>query len=134
MTSQIDGTLPALPCYPCPYSASCCAYGTSLSSDEAEAIEAEHGPEVVYRTHWGEWRTRVKNKRCVMFRDGGCTIHDRDYYPRMCRGFPWVDPHTGGRYEYDVEICGAFQTQPELIVLQRAIPSAKNVRRVAPRP
>jgi hypothetical protein len=113
--------LPSLPCYPCPHSASCCAYGTSLSEDEAAAIEAEHGPGVVFRTRGGDWRTRVKNRRCVLLRDGSCIIHDRPYYPAVCRGFPWTDAETGGRYEYDVTICGEFVARPELVALQRAI-------------
>jgi hypothetical protein len=117
-------TLPSLPCYPCPHAASCCAYGTTLSEEEAVAIEAKLGPGLVYKTHWGEWRTRVKNKRCVLYRDGGCTIHDQSYYPSTCRGFPWIDPETGGGYEYEVTICGAFEARPELIAIQRAIPRA----------
>ena len=126
MSANADAPFPALPCYPCPYSASCCAYGTSLSDEEAAAIERDLGPGLVYRTRWDEWRTRVRNKRCVLFRDGGCTIHDRPYYPSTCRGFPWTDPDTGGRYEYDVDICGAFRAQPELVALQRAIPPARD--------
>lgn len=116
-------TLPSLPCYPCPYNASCCAYGTSLSEEEAIAIEADHGTGLVYFTRWGEWRTRVRKGRCALFRDGGCTIHDKPYYPTQCRHFPWFDPETGGRYLYDVTICGAFNAQPELVALQRAIPT-----------
>jgi hypothetical protein len=116
-------SLPSLPCYPCPYNASCCAYGTTLSDEEAAAIEANHGQGLVYRTRSGELRTRVRNKRCVMFRDGGCTIHDKSYYPTVCRGFPWTDSE-GGRYEYDISICGAFEDQPELVEIQRAIPAA----------
>jgi hypothetical protein len=112
----------SLPCFPCPYDASCCAYGTSLSDAEAAAIEADHGPGLTYRTRAGDWRTRVKNKRCALYRDGGCTIHDRSYYPAVCRGFPWVDAETGGRYQYDVTICGEFQARPELITIQRAGP------------
>ena len=118
-------TLPSLPCYPCPYEASCCAYGTSVSEDEAAAIEAKHGPGFVYETRWGEWRTRVRKKRCVFYQDGGCTIHDQPYYPAQCRGFPWIDASTGGRYEYDVTICGGFEERPELIEIQRAIPRAE---------
>ena len=117
-------TLPSLPCYPCPHSASCCAYGTSLLDDEAAIIEENHGPGLVYKTQWGEWRTRVQKKRCVLLRDGGCTIHDKSYYPRTCRDFPWIDSETGGRYEYDVTICGAFEAHPELVAIQRAIPRA----------
>jgi hypothetical protein len=116
--------LPSLPCYPCPHAASCCAYGTSVTDEEALAIEANHGPGLVYRTRWGEMRTRVKKKRCALFLDGGCSIHDKPYYPAMCRGFPWTDAETGGGYESDVTICGEFAARPELITIQRAIPRA----------
>jgi hypothetical protein len=116
--------LPSLPCYPCPYNASCCAYGVSLSDEEAAAIEADKGPGLVYKTRWGEWRTRIKNKRCALFRDGGCTIHDRSYYPTVCRGFPWTDS-DGDRYEYDISICGEFEVRPELVTIQRALPSSR---------
>ena len=112
-------TLPVLPCYPCPYNASCCAYGTTLSEEEAAAIEINHGPGLVYKTRWGEWRTRVRKNRCVLFRDGGCTIHGRPYYPTVCQGFPWVDGDAMGRYEYDVTICGEFEANPALVELQR---------------
>lgn len=121
LTTPTD--LPSLPCYPCPYDASCCAYGATVTDEEAAAIEANHGTGLVYQTRWGERRTRVRNGRCALFRDGGCTIHDKPYYPAVCRGFPWTDAETGGRYEYDVTICGEFVTRPELVEIQRAIPS-----------
>ena len=114
-------TTPSLPCYPCPHNASCCAYGSSLSEGEAKAIEANHGPGLVYWTRWGEWRTRVKNGRCALLKDGACTIHDRPYYPSICRGFPWVDGNTGLPYEYDVTICGEMDARPELIEIQRRV-------------
>jgi hypothetical protein len=95
-----------------------------VSDEEAAAIEANHGPGLVYATRWGELRTRVRNKRCVLFVDGGCSVHDKAYYPTTCQGFPWVDGDTGERYEYDVTICGEFEKRPELIELRRAIPSA----------
>lgn len=123
METSDDLTLPALPCYPCPYQGSCCAYGTTLSDEEAAAIEAEIGPGLVRRTPWGEWRTRVKNRRCVLHKDGGCSIHNKSFYPAQCRGFPWLDA-DGARYEYDVTICGAFVEHPELVELQRRIPAA----------
>jgi hypothetical protein len=113
-------SFPPLPCYPCPYSASCCAYGTTVSDEEAAAIEANHGSGLVYQTRWGEWRTRVRNRRCVMFQNGGCSIHDKPYYPTQCQGFPWTDGE-GARYEFDVTICGAFKERVELIEIQRAI-------------
>ena len=113
-------TLPSLPCYPCPFDASCCAYGTSLTDQEASAIEINHGPGLVYKTRWGEWRTRVRNKRCALYRDGGCTIHDKPYYPEVCQAFPWTDVETGGHYPSDVSICGVLDAQPELVELRRA--------------
>ena len=119
----------SLPCFPCPYQASCCAYGTTLSEDEAAAIEADFGPGLVFKTRWGEWRTRVRNKRCVMFRDGGCSIHAKSYYPAICRAFPWYDAETGGRYEYDIHICGEFEAKPELVAIQYATPSGASLRR-----
>lgn len=123
MSNDFRNSLPSLPCFPCPYNASCCAYGTSLTEEEAAAIERDHGPGLVYETRWGEWRTRVRNKRCVLFRDGGCIIHDQPYYPEICRGFPWLDAY-GGRYQYEVTICGAFEAHPDLVELHRAIPAS----------
>jgi hypothetical protein len=122
MSANQESELPSLPCYPCPHGASCCAYGVSLSDDEAAAIEAQHGPGVVYQTRWGEWRTRVRNRRCVLLRDGGCSIYAQAYYPAQCRGFPWFDAETGERYTYDLTICGEFAAQPQLVKLQRSIP------------
>ena len=121
-------TLPSLPCYPCPHQASCCAYGTSLSDEEAAAIEADFGLGLVYFTRWGEWRTRVKKNRCVLLRDGGCTIHDKPYYPTTCQGFPWVDGDTGEPYEYDMMICGELEAHPELIELRRANTTVSSTR------
>jgi hypothetical protein len=121
MTSPGRGSLPALPCFPCPYNASCCAYGTTVSDEEAATIAANHGEGVVYRTRSGEWRTRVRKGRCALFANGGCTIHDKPYYPVICRGFPWTNAE-GTRYEYDVMICGEFAGHAELVELQRALP------------
>jgi len=122
--SDLAPAFPSLPCFPCPYQASCCAYGTTVSEDEARAIAADHGPDIVFRTRWGELRTRVRGRRCVLFRDGGCSIHDREYYPTQCRGFLWTDGE-GARYEYDVMICGAFAAESDLVELQRAIRPAE---------
>lgn len=119
-------TPPPLPCFPCPHSSSCCAYGTTLSDSEAELIEANHGAGMVYRTRWGEWRTRVRNKRCVFHSGGGCAIHDKPYYPTLCRGFPWTDAETGEPYEYDVTICGEFAVRSELIQIHRALSTRKH--------
>ncbi len=107
--------LPALPCYPCPHLSACCAYGVTLSEAEAAEITREHGAGMVYRTRWGEWRTRVRGGRCVFLRDNVCTIHSRPYYPAVCRGFPWIDAETGGPYEFDRTICPEFVLRPELV-------------------
>jgi hypothetical protein len=118
----MSAEFPKLPCFPCPHAASCCAYGTTLTDEEAAAVEANHGPGVVYRTRWGEWRTRIKKGRCALFQNGGCTIHDKSYYPAVCAGFPWIDAETGGPYEYDTDICGEFVKNPEFVALLRATP------------
>ena len=106
--------LPTLPCYPCPHRSSCCSYGVTLSDEEAAAIGQAHGADMVYRTRWGEWRTRVRAKRCVFLRENACSIHAQSYYPVVCRGFPWTDAETGGPYLYDQTICPEFVRRPEL--------------------
>jgi len=107
--------LPALPCYPCPHQSACCAYGATLSDAEAAAVTAAHGADTIYRTRWGEWRTRVSKGRCVFLKDNACTIYDQPYYPAVCRGFPFVDAETGGPYQYDRTICPEFVSRPELL-------------------
>ena len=114
-------SFPSLPCFPCPYNSSCCAYGTTVSEEEAAAIEAKLGPGLTMRLRWGEIRTRVRNKRCVLYKDGGCSVHGESFYPAQCRGFPWTDPN-GDRYVHDLDICGAFVERPELVEIQRRIP------------
>lgn len=108
---------PELPCYPCPHHAACCAYGATVTEEEAAAIAADFGEGMVYRTRWGELRTRVRKGRCAFFQDGGCRIHARTYYPAVCRGFPWTDAETGGPYEYDQTICPEFLRHPEYVTL-----------------
>lgn len=103
-----------LPCHPCPHRAACCAYGTTLSEDEAASLRSRFGENVAYLTRWGEWRTRVRNKRCVFWNDQGCSIHSDPSYPEVCRAFPWRDVETGGPYEYDQTICPEFLIRPEL--------------------
>jgi len=106
---------PPLPCYPCPHRSACCAYGTTLGVAEARAIRAEHGDALIYRTRWGEWRTRVVKGRCGFLRDNACTLYNKPYYPAVCRGFPWLDAETGGAYEFDRTICPEFASRPELL-------------------
>ena len=106
---------PSLPCWPCPHNSACCGYGATVTDVEAEAIIRAHGEGIVYRTRWGEWRTRVRAGRCILFKDGGCSIHGKPYYPAVCRGFPWTDAETGGPYEFDQTICPEFVLRPELV-------------------
>ena len=108
---------PPLPCYPCPHHSACCAYGATVSDEEAAAIIAAHGEGKVYKTRWNEWRTRVKGKRCVFLVDNACSIYGQSYYPAVCRGFPWLDSETGGPYEYDRTICPEFTARPELVTI-----------------
>lgn len=106
---------PPLPCYPCPHGSACCAYGTTLSEAEVREIIADYGTSRVYRTRWGEWRTRVVKGRCGFLVNNGCVLYNKPYYPAVCRGFPWVDAETGGPYEFDRSICPEFSTRPELL-------------------
>ena len=113
----------ALPCYPCPHLSSCCAYGVTLSDDEAAEIARAHGDGVVYRTRWGEWRTQVRGRRCLFLCPPIRTIPAESHSPAACRGFPWTDAETGGPYEYDRSICPEFITRPDLVQLGRALPN-----------
>jgi hypothetical protein len=121
---MLHSPFPALPCYPCPHHSACCAYGTTVTPAEAKAMEAEHGKGKVYRTRSGEWRTRVKQKRCVFLVGNACSIYNRPYYPAVCRGFPWVDAETGGPYEFDRTICPEFVSRPELLQINPVPPGA----------
>jgi Fe-S-cluster containining protein len=97
----------------------------TLSDEEAEVIVREHGDCLIYRTRWGEWRTRVRRGRCVFLTDNRCTIHGRSYYPAVCRGFPWTDAETGGPYQYDQTICPEFVDRPELAQIHNSVNSKK---------
>lgn len=112
---------PSLPCFPCPHRSACCAYGTTLSDEEAEAILRKHGQDRIYRSRWGEWRTRIRNGRCAFWKDNACSIYDTPEYPEVCRGFPWVDAENGGPYEFDQDICPEFVQRPELVQLGLAV-------------
>jgi hypothetical protein len=111
----MSGRFPPLPCFPCPHASACCAYGVTVSEAEAVGLRARHGEDKVYRTRWGEWRTRIRNRRCVFLVDNVCVVHDDPQYPAVCRSFPWTDAETGGPYEFDQTICPEFITQPEYV-------------------
>ena len=81
------------------------------------AIVGAHGEGKVYRTRWGEWRTRVRGGRCVFMQDAAAPSTRSPYYPAVCRGFPWTDAETGGPYEFDQTICPEFVLRPELVQL-----------------
>jgi hypothetical protein len=91
----------------------------TLSDEEAAAIAAARGDDTVYQTRWGEWRTRVRNRRCVFLVENRCTIHGQPFYPAVCGGFPWTDAETGGPYEYDQTICPEFVQYPEYVQIGR---------------
>ena len=110
---------PALPCFPCPHGSACCAYGVTVTEGEARALTERYGEDKVYRTRWGEWRTRVRQGRCIFLVNNGCTIHADPHFPAVCRGFPWIDAETGGAYEFDQTICPEFEVRPELVAIGR---------------
>ena len=116
---------PPLPCYPCPHGSACCSYGTTLSAEEARAIKKAHGGKHVYRTRWGEWRTRVVKGRCGFLRNNACVLYNQPYYPAVCRGFPWIDAETGGPYEFDRTICPEFTARPELLQINPFVRPAR---------
>ena len=122
MTAVADD-FPPLPCFPCPHHSACCAYGVTVSDEEAAGLSARYGEDKVYRTRWGEWRTRVRKGRCIFLVENRCIVHGDPHYPAVCRGFPWTDAETGGPYEFDQTICPEFITRPELIAIQKK-PSA----------
>ena len=107
MTQRSLPTLPAkLPCFPCPHGSHCCNWGSAVVADEPDQIRAAHGDAaLVWDEEESEWRTSVVNGTCFFQKDNGCSIHDKPYYPRICRGFPWVDGDKGGPYLYDLTIC-----------------------------
>ena len=110
--------LPPLPCHPCPHGSACCAYGTTLTDEEAQDLSARFGTERVYQTRWGEWRTRVRGGRCVFLENNICIIHGDPSYPAVCRGFPWIDAEHGGPYEFDQTICPEFLAGRRLVQIQ----------------
>ncbi len=114
-----DG-FPNLPCYPCPHHSACCAYGVTLSDEEAQVIGPRYGEEKIYQTRDGEWRTRIRDGRCVFLVENACQLHDQPEYPAVCRGFPWTDAETGGPYEFDQTICPEFIHRPELVQIGKA--------------
>lgn len=113
------GDYPSLPCFPCPHRSACCAFGTTVTDEEAAGLSARYGEDRVYRTRWGEWRTRVRQGRCVFLVDNVCAIHNDPHYPAVCRGFPWIDAETRGAYEYDQTICPEFVVRSELVQIGR---------------
>ena len=116
---------PRLPCYPCPHQSACCAWGTTLTSQEARRIRASHLGDRIYRTRWGEWRTRVRKGRCAFLENNACTIYHTPHYPTVCRTFPWTDAEYGGPYEFDQTICPEFVRRPELVQMGLARHHAK---------
>ena len=114
---MIDGKA-SLPCYPCPHGSACCAYGTTLTDEEAQDLSERFGADRVYQTRWGEWRTRVRAGRCVFLENNVCIIHGDRSYPAVCQGFPWVDAETGGPYEFDQSICPEFLDSTRLVQIE----------------
>jgi hypothetical protein len=86
-----------------------------------------HGDKI-YRTRFGEWRTRVRGGRCAFLIDNSCSLHDQPFYPAVCRGFPWIDAETGGPYEFDRTICPEFAQRPGLLRILPYEPRGSTVK------
>jgi hypothetical protein len=93
-----------LPCFPCPHNSNCCSWGSSLTGDEDAIIAEIYGIDSIM---WDEeengWRTAVVNGKCFFLSDSGsCKIHAEEYYPQVCKLFPY-ESVEGGPYKYDLE-------------------------------
>lgn len=95
----------ALPCFPCPHKGVCCSWGSALSDIENTAIVKAHGKQ---STVWNDkdktWRTAIVDSKCFFLNKGLCGIHDKEYYPAVCKLFPYKDV-DGGPYKYELDIC-----------------------------
>lgn len=113
---------PPLPCFPCPHASNCCSWGVTLSDEEAQALGERYGHQLLYKSRWGEWRTRVRQGKCVFLVNNACSIHADPHYPAVCRGFPFTDAETGGPYRYDQTICPEFEQRDDLKEVRRRDP------------
>ena len=103
-----------LPCYPCPHRSACCSRGVSVTYQEAAAIITEFGADyLVWDIEEQGYRTRVEGQKCIFHKGGGCTIHDRTAYPKLCHNYPWFGME-GQVYEFEVDICPEMLARPEL--------------------
>jgi Fe-S-cluster containining protein len=121
----VDPNVPPLPCFPCPHASNCCSWGVTLSDEEAAALGERYGHQLLYKSRWGEWRTRVRQGKCVFLVNNACSIHADPHYPAVCRGFPFTDAETGGPYRYDQTICPEFERRDDLReVRRRTVPQS----------
>ncbi len=83
-----------------------------LLGDEPDQLRMHHGAQsVVWDVEEEELRTRVVDGRCVFLGESGCSIHDKPYYPKVCRGFPWRFAESDEPYGYDLDICPELQNE-----------------------
>ena len=84
----------------CPHNSICCSWGVSVTDEERPQIIQAYGIDsVIWDEEEKEWRTAVKDGKCVFQKDNRCMLHDKPYYPYYCKIFPFDG------YEYDVTIC-----------------------------
>lgn len=97
----------SLPCSGCPHGSVCCKWGTYLSFEEGRALHAEFGEKYIFLdSDRNEYRTQTWNGRCVFFENGGCKIHNHQFYPHVCKKFPWKDGRDSSLpHAYDAELC-----------------------------
>jgi Fe-S-cluster containining protein len=96
-----------LPCNTCPHNSVCCKWGTFLSNEEVESLLKEFGVEFIFFDNdKKEYRTQTWNGRCVFWKNNGCTIHSHEFYPSVCRKFPWEDGRNPSLpMAYDATLC-----------------------------
>jgi Fe-S-cluster containining protein len=83
-------------CDPCPYNGECCVYGVDLVNNEHVLIKEIYGDEAIMFADG--YRTSIINGRCFFLNDGKCSIHDKIYYPKVCKLYPYEDL-DGGEYK-----------------------------------
>jgi Fe-S-cluster containining protein len=78
-----------------------------LSNEEGESLLKEFGVEFIFFDNdKKEYRTQTWNGRCVFWKNNGCTIHSHEFYPSVCRKFPWEDGRNPSLpMAYDATLC-----------------------------
>jgi Fe-S-cluster containining protein len=94
-----------LPCASncCPHGSACCYYGVDVTEQEYNAIVADFGENAIVKNGDGNLRTACVDDRCIFLNNNKCQLHNKTYYPEVCRKFP-LDG-----YESTLDICPSLK-------------------------